>query len=538
MIGRSRPVLFVVVSTLILTAVLIALAGAVTVRRVRRDLVFGLEELDVLLADGETREAAAMVPWLADRARTAGDALRVLKRAYLLFKRTGDARPMHRAAARLTGEFPAHSTIRSLAVYAAVHAGHAAEALSVARAGLGSREATVYAWALLHGSPTQGVAVEDSGPSGDGAFLLARLGPQNTAEEYERAWELTGDERYAVNAVLLRLLDGREDAVELGQAAGLGFHRPRLMAGLYVDRGRFAEAVDVLEKAAATHSATATDLDIALRLADAHMYGGNHQAARSIYERVLDRAPHEIAYVNLALLEDDRADAHLARGRERLPESWEIARAYAVSASPADRHGLLDSWFGTAYEGEAKLLALVTDPEPDRRGYEADLWMLLERHPGEAVYRYAAWYLAARSRVRDLSLLLDRASGTAGVSPESAWIHFYRGIVAAHENRWPESGERFVASFVRSPGWQAAHNAAIALYRTGDEKAAEVRLRNALLLARHGTGHERIRVFLLAALVERRGDERRRLIQEALSIDPSSPEALLLRARLENGRAR
>ena len=67
---------------IILAIAVVAFAGMVTLvsvgvlsRRRNRDLMFGLEQLDVLIDGGQLAEAVAMVPWLADRADEANEML-------------------------------------------------------------------------------------------------------------------------------------------------------------------------------------------------------------------------------------------------------------------------------------------------------------------------------------------------------------------------------------------------------------------------------------------------------------------------------
>ena len=541
---RSRHIAFLVLAIVVFGGVVFGIVSSMTARRARRDLTFGIEELDVLIADGAYREAGSMIPRLADRAITAGDGMRVLARAYTLFVEKGLTEPLDRAADRLLEEFPANTGIRSVAVYAAVRAGREAEALEMATGRLGTEGATVYAWTVLSNAAARDSPqyTQEGDPSGD--MLLAGLTAASSAEEFERAWRLTGDERYALNAVLLRLRDDGAAALELAEAISLRVNRPLLVADIMVDRGRFDDAIGILS------SLDQTEPHVRLRLADALVYAGDDPRAIDIYERFVagdatghgsSRPPYE-SLLNLAWLERERAPALVTRARALFPDTWPVVRAYAAVKAdgspdvPAPVHSI---WLDTPHEADARLLSLQMDPHPDRHGYDGDLWLLLELQPSDEAFRYAAWYFFTRGQIADLELVLRRAASLHGLErPEPSWSRAYRGLVSADQGQWEAAAEHFASSFAQSPSWQAALNAAIALLHAGRTAEASTRLRNALLLARHGTGRERTRVFLVAARLEARPEERHRLVAEALAIDPASSEALVLAAQLDNPRAR
>lgn len=558
---RTGQAVFLVLAVVGLAAVTFGIVSGVSVRRSRRDLIFGLEELDILIADGLYEEADAMLPWLAERVRTAGEGMRVFRRAHELYRANGSTGGMDATARLLLHEFPANTTIRSVAVYAAVRAGRTGEALEIASGELGSAAPVVYAWALL----SNRTAPADQPAEEPDEMLLARLGTSSSAQDYERAWRLTGDERYALDAVLLLLLDDPESALDLALAAGLRRTWPLFVADILTDRGRFHEAASLLS------GLESARLEVQMRLADVHYHTGNDGEAFRVYETLVDNGiapatdgatdgaaatPPPEAFINLAHLTSARGGAGaeerslelLTHASARYPDSWPVARASALARWAA---GLeppeLTTWFPTEYEAQARLLALQLEEDPDRRGYEADLWILLERFPSDRSYRYAAWYLYTRERVVEVERVLRRAASLRDDGgPEPAWSQFYRGMLAARTGLWEEAAEHLTASFVLSPSWQSALNATVALTRSGRSEEAQTRLENALLLARHGKGRMRAQVFVAAARLAADAGESRRLLDEAFAIDPSSPDALLLQAqlgmrtrgRLENAGAR
>lgn len=555
-VGRRRRIRHLVLlagAILAFAAMVVLVATGVARRRHARDVTFGLEELDVLLEDGSTAEAAAMIPWLADRAQTSGEALRILKRAHALFESHGLVAPLDEAAARLLDEFPANTTLRSIAVFAAVRAGRPQDALDAAREGLGPNDGALYAWTLLNNPDSRLDAPQDQAPApadepestrageetgGDtGALLLAGLERTSPAADFERAWRFTGDGRYALDAALLHLRERSPDrAVEILTTAGIARRWPLFAAGLLVDRARYDEAIGILSRL------PESSVEAQLRLADAAMYAGEDGRAREVYERLLPlREPPLEALVGLAALADEpeRRRALVARAGELYPDAWEAARAQAITGA-GDGTAALAGWERTDYEGQARLLELRLEAQPDRRGYAASLWSLLSAHRTPAGYRYAAWYFASRGSREDLRLLLERArdADAADDTAQPSWWLAYRGTLDAAEGAWDSAVRRFEAAFVRSPSWQHALNAAVALARAGEPSRADDRLQDALLLARHADDDRRIAVFLAAARATREEARVRRLVGEALAIDPDHPEALLLGAQLEKAPAR
>ena len=544
---RTRQLVLLAVAIVAFAGMIVLVATGVARRRNARDLAFGLEELDVLLEDGSTAEAAAMIPWLADRARTAGGAMRVLKRAHALYESDGLVAPLDEAAKLLLAEFPANTTLRSVAVFAAVRAGRPDDALATAREGLATDAAApyaaLYAWTLLNNPGSRLDASSPDGQAADGEtadgeaseLLLAGLERTSPAADFERAWRLTADPRYALDAALLHLHEGAtERAVELVTAAGLSQRWPLFAAGLYVDRARYEQAIGILSRL------PESSVEAQLRLADAFMYAGEESAAREVYDRLLLlRTPPLHALLGRAVLEDDgrRRAALIARAGELYPESFAAARAQAVTGA-GDGADALAGFEATEYEGRARLLRLRLETRPDRRGYAARLWTLLSEYPSSDGYRYAAWYFASRGALEDLRLVLERARAADDQARDEGWWLAYRGVLDAAEGDWTAAASRFEESFTRSPSWEAALNAAVALVRMDEGTRAGERLQDALLLARHSNDDRRIQTFLIAARASRDEAEIRRLVEEALAIDPDHPEALLVGAQLEKAPAR
>ncbi len=530
--ARARQLLLLAAAVLAFAGMIVLVGSGVSIRRARRDLSFGLEELDSLLAEASdadaVSEAAAMIPWLAQRARDAGSGLRVLKRAHFIYEQTGDAAAMSSAATILLDEFPANTTIRTLAVFASVRTGRTLEALNRAREGLGAQQGEVYAWALLSAS-----VQPDSRETADDALVLARLGPDSPAADFEKAWKLTGDSRYALDATLILLHEHRgEEALDLALLAGLQRSRPTFVAGMLVDRGRFAEAQTLLAEL------RSPSIEARLLLADSYLFTGMDSMAAEVYLDLLLRDPPPVeASINLAWLSNDPERAVKLLQEARLVHAdWELDRAWAlVGKAPGAGDLIMDRWSDTVHEPEARLLRLQVDATPDRRGFPAELWRLLESSETPDPFRYAAWYFFTRNRFEDVEIVLRRAGALRDAdAPEPSWSIFYEGLLAALSDDWERAASHFEASFVRSPSWPAALNASIALFRVSEQARGRDRLQDALLLARNSPDSRRIDAFLIGARAASSGTAALGLVEEALTVDPGSPKALLLAGQLAN----
>ncbi|MFW5689996.1 MAG: hypothetical protein ACOC1U_10520, partial [Spirochaetota bacterium] len=467
-------------------------------------------------------------------------------------------RPLYESAITLHREFPANRTIRTIAVYATVRAGFPGEALELAAGELGRASPVVYAWTLLSNADRAAPrAADDSraAPSDDGGaadeMILVGLDSRSDATSFERAWRLTGDPRYALDGALLFAHEGAVgQARELSTHAGLEHRWPLLHAGLLADTGRFEAMVSLLERQ--------NDLGerSKLMLADAYLRTGRDADALELYGSLLRAdSPPAIAYVNTAALTHERsprdARAVIDAGRLAHPDAYSIARAEAIIAARGGRGEQpdvsLDAWFESEHAADARLLSLRLSADPDTRHYRGELWRLIERHPTDDVLRYAAWYFASRDALDDLEVVLGawnreapawNREAPAWNREAPAWVSFYRAHVSAQTGEWAEAAAGYERSFVTSPTWQAAHNAAIARYRMADQPGGDGRVQDAVLLARNTSGPDRVRALLLGARASRDAATQRRFVEEALSIEPASTEALLLRTQLDNPSSR
>ena len=151
-----RTLIVLGISIVAFVAMVVIVSTGVLNRRRNRDLIFGLEQLDVLIADGRLDEAVAMIPWLADRADEVNEVVSVLKRGVAVLD--AGAGPDALDAAAVTGvrKFPGNTSIRAIGAYAAVLAGDLSRALEWGRDQLAETDPYIYEWIILNsedGSP-------------------------------------------------------------------------------------------------------------------------------------------------------------------------------------------------------------------------------------------------------------------------------------------------------------------------------------------------------------------------------------------------
>jgi tetratricopeptide (TPR) repeat protein len=530
--SRWWQLLLLAVSVVAFATTVVIISRGISSRRATRDIRFGLEELDLLIEDGSLREAQAMVPWLAERVQSASGGLQILKRARELALQTGDYSRFAEATELISAEFSGNTVLREVAWYANARNGAYDRAFEHALVLLEQTGNDLYySWLLLQEPESAGQIGESDTATGD-TLVLATLARTSSAEEFQRAWELSGRWEYGHLAALVAMENGDPAfAAAMVDDARLSSRSPLLSYDILMARGEFDSALDVLL------GADRIEPETLLRLADHALYTSRKDAARQYYSQVRDHGaalPYQLL-INEAWLstDPDSRSELLQTALEAFPETWPVIEQVVRSVANRDREEaltLLQTHAVSGRESEARLLALQVESAPTRRGYEADVWQLLEQTPSATAWRYAAWYIAAAGTVEDLQAVISRAT------PEdvSRVLH-YRGVVAAREGDWSRAVELFEESFSARATTEAAYNAAIALVRTGYLTDAAARLQDARLL---GSGSRRLTVLTLLASSRLEEDPAQalELTRQALEIEPANAEAMLLEQRLRGPR--
>ena len=533
---RWSTVFIVAGSAAILVGAVVGIAVSVTSRRHQRDIRFGIEQLDVLIEDGRLEEASEMTRWLAGRAGSASDGLRVLRRAREVAALTSDPVLLADSARLVVSEFPANHALQEIYVYALVRAGSPREALAYAdRRLVAGDDASLYAWTLLSAAADD-ESIDTAGRATDERAFLTGLSTESTPEQYVAAFERTGDWRYAADAAMLYMRAGnRSEAADTAFRASLGVRSPGLASRIYYDAGRHESALEAIQRI----PATSRDSEGDLLEADLYLMNGSAQAARAMYESLYEeRRPSETVYTNLAWLTDDDelALAFLRTGSEVLPDSWRIREQYAVRIAQSDLNRAFEAVDqliagNTSFDEDASLLRLKLEPNSVRRGYATAIWTLLEQAENEDTYRYAAWYFLNEGSVEDLQRVLRWAS--TRLPQTGAWLNAYRAVAAARSGRWSDSSDEFTAAFARDPQWYWAIDDAIVSLRALQTSEARARVEDALLLARNSSEARTALVFVVAARLCDDRLEAYALLDEAKERDPDNQDARMLRYQLD-----
>ncbi|MBU8912529.1 MAG: hypothetical protein KOO61_00780 [Spirochaetales bacterium] len=527
---------------LILCISIIAFAGMVTLvslgvisRRRNRDLTFGLERVDVLIAEGRLAEATAMVPWLADRADEASEMLSVLKRGVTVLDAGAGPEALDEAAQRAVGTFPGNATFRSLAVYAAVMTSDMDRALEWSRAYLIDDDPEMFAWVLLK---SDAEVPERSESSADDtlyeSFFLAGLDNQARAEDFERAWRLTGDWRYASNAAILFLQDGAvAPALDLVVGASLPLRAPVLAADVLQDAGDAQGALNALRNAGTNDESRALP-----RTADALMSIGRYDEAERVYLDLIRRMPglSDVPLLNLAWLgtSPQESAGYYDAAVAGFPESWRAVEQRALHLALSDletAYASLGEYTGPHAGSRESLLRLKLEPFMDPRGYEAAVWTLVaEPDSPEDALRFAAWYFDGRGQHDALLEFLER------VDLRSAWAETYTGISLARAGQWSDAVDSFRAAYSAGPSWMTALNLALCHFAAGNPREGTEALDNAVQYARQsGLPPESASVFVTISRITTDRLAAYEAITTALELDPTNTQALFIRDRLESG---
>ena len=535
MTRRHRQVIILGISVIAFAGMITLVSLGVISRRRDRDLMFGLEQLDLLIAEERLSEAGAMVQWLADKADEANEMLSVLKRGVSVLDAGGGPESLNEAAQRAVSTFPGNSTIRSIAVYAAVMTHDLGRALEWSRTYLSHDDPAMFAWVLLKAGT---LPLQSSEPAvvdtPDESLFLAGLDGHALAEDFERAWRLTGDWRYAADAAILFLQDG---AVDLGHemivGASIPLRAPILAADVFRDAGDAPGSLYALSNADAGDESR-----VLPRVADALMSMGRYDEAEQIYLDLIQKMPglSDVPFLNLAWLSVSPQEAmdHYDAAVAGFPESWQAVEQRALHLALSDlgtAYASLGDYTGPYGGSRESLLRLKLEPLMDLRGYEAAVWALVaEPDVPEDALRFAVWYFAGRGQNAAILDLLAR------IESGSSWVHTYTGISLARAGQWSNAVDLLSAAHAASPSWMTALNLAVAHYALGNSTHAAGALMNAEELARRsGLPSESASVFVTISRVTTDRLVAYDAITTAIELDPTNTQALLIRGRLESG---
>lgn len=352
------------------------------------DVAAQLALVDAAIAGGYTSTARAELLAIRRVSRSEADALRILKRAFVLSREAGDFHVLAVMSDRALASRSNSSGVRLVAAYAYLRTGRLSDAESAARPGLpsGAGDLVRAEIALRRGGAWKG---SDSLTRG-----LLGLETSRRAQDFIAAARLVDDKRLSLDAALLSLEDGELERARLIALSSLqesAFDEPAAL--IAYDSGDFDSAVERFTDLQARRTPRA---DIALLLADCYRALGRNADDETALQKAvaLDPKVSWTPYANLALDAQEKGDVArardlLAKGRNVFPGSRDLAMALArlelSQGNQAAAISLLDGLVAQRPDDtEAALLRLnLGSAGMSTQAYQAQLWKLFGRSPSD-----------------------------------------------------------------------------------------------------------------------------------------------------------
>ena len=453
----------------------------------------GLLAVDNAIAGGYLSTARAAL--LEIRPRNEADALRVLKRAYVLSGKAGNYDLLATAADGAQGSVPSSASVRLVAAYAYLRVGRLSDAEAAAGKGFPPG-----AGDLLRGeiSLKRGAAW----PGSDSVSRrLAGLESSRQPADFLAAAGMVDDPRLSLDAALLMLEKGNVAGAQRVSASSLqdpSFDEP---AGLIAyDAGDFPAAASRLRRLEGRLQAAGfprADLD--LLLADCyHVLGRNEDATGALQDAIrLDLKASWTPYADLGLMAEQRGNAAAAaeifgQGRAAFPGSRDLALLSAhldVSQGNADAAiAILDALVSQRpQDAEAALFLLgLKAPSLTAQAYRVQLWKLFDRLTADqTVFLTLAAALVASHDWDGAAIAIHQHELAAGT--QDAGTLTYRGAVEAMEGREEQAARTFQQAAALENGGKARFDLAVLLFHQGQAQEALTELAVAAQQAASGS---------------------------------------------------
>ena len=439
-----------------------------------------LAVIDSAIAGGYLSTAQAELLAIRAVPRNEGDALRLLKRAFVLSRQAGDFRLLATMADRALASGAGTPRVRSIAAYAYLRTGRLADAEAVSRSGLPSG-----AGDLLRGEIGVKRGTVWRGSDSLTRGLLA-LETSKNPSDFVAAARNVDDKRINLDAALLFLEGGDLARARLLAAASLKDALFDLPAGLIAyDAGDFENAIQRLTRLQARGSPRA---DIALLLSDCYRALGMNveydAALRSALR--LDPSVSWTPYADLAMMAQTKGDLRgardfLAQGRALFPGSRELVLAQArLSAATGDTPAALDLLDALVAQrpddAEAALLLLgLKSPGMSAPAYRVELWKLFDRLPSDPrVFLTLESALFASHDWEGAGIAMhEHQAAHGGLDAESLSI---RAVIEAVQDKDEQAAASFSQAAAEAGDGMYKYNLAVLLLHGGKAQEALAQL--------------------------------------------------------------
>ncbi len=439
-----------------------------------------LAAIDDAIARGYVSTARAQLLGINPMPRNEGQALRVLKRAFILSGQAGSFDLLATMADRAQASVPASSTVRMIAAYALLRTGRLSDAEAAARRGLpgGTGDLVGAEISLKRGAPWKG---SDSVTRG-----LLGLESSRQPSDFLSAAGLFPDKRISLDAALLLLEKGELARARTVAAASLqdaAFDEPAAL--ISYDSGDFEAAVTRLARLAARLQAQgAPRADVQLLLADCyHALGKDADFAGALERAIgLDPGISWTPYADLGLIALQKgstaaAASELARGMALFPGSRALvlaaARLDVAQGNQAAAIKLLDGLVSQRpQDAEAALFLLsLTSRELSPPAYRVGLWRLFDRLPAnQTVFLTLAAALTASHDWEGADIAIHQHELARGAGDADTMA--YRGLIAAMRGENSQAMATFEQAALVDRSGRSRYDLAALLLHTGNASEA------------------------------------------------------------------
>lgn len=481
--SARRPARLRIIAILIIL-VLLAGVAAVLLARVahsRRESGEALEALlksaDKALAAGQPESVAASLSKAIELGRTEDSQLRIMKRALIVCRDSGDYSQLADWATMARKQVPAGRTLNRLAIYAALRSGQielAEELLAERRTRRLVRpgpDVLQYLAAELELRAEKSVAGIPLPPELEKLVSLKRSAHPSLLMEQGKA---NADKRLFLDAALLWIKRGQAQTALTTLKAHLAddYHEPA--AYISYDAGDTTEAA---RRAALLIRLQPENEGYRRFYGDIQFLQQRYDEAQKSYIRALqiDGGVEWQTILNLAAASEragdsDSARFYTARAYRDFPESKDVLLRYTDSLfrnGKSSQAAELLSRFLLRYpdDPEVQLLYLQlgsASSTPHR--YRSELWKLYNRNPDNPrVARLLLEYELGFADLQSAALVISQYEAAKDVESNAFWLLEAKGVHAALSGNYDEAEALLRKKLAVKDSWESRYNLALIL---------------------------------------------------------------------------
>ncbi len=283
---------------------------------------------------------------------------------------------------------------------------------------------------------------------------------------FERAEEITDDERFRILTVLLYMHHGKIDrAYSLIETVPFD-KAPNLLFYIAMDAHQTKAASEYLVKL--QEKKLIDPIDTLFLRADITMINGEKKEAFALYKKIIEIAPQNswIPYLNCTWLSETENNgggfSYILEAYSIFPEKKDVILPLAwylmeKSNPEAAKERLYEYLVQYPEDPDIELLyATVSSSMVNPARYKAILWQLYNRYPKNVtIAQYLCWYLFGIEDYPGLEEALQQFEKNGG---RFEWILFLRGALYAAQGKYDQAEENFEESLTVVQRWESHYN--------------------------------------------------------------------------------